>query len=220
MTTVPTVPETNKSTGSPQSSEQPPAKFACLNCSEPHTLERCQKFKGLNMQDRMKLGRKLEICFNCLRKGHASTVCKFESNCPITSCDKKHHGLFHFSKGEEPDKSSKQASRKPNSGDDQSSKKSNPGPGRKETGAGGKTGDGAQETYHVSLTTNRITLGILPVVVKAKGFDTGIKVYTLLDDGSTGVVFKESLLDKLGVTGTETVLETTKMRKSKGLCRA
>jgi hypothetical protein len=103
------------------------------------------------------------------------------------------------------------ASRKPYNGDDQSLKKMNPGPGCKETG------DGAQETYHISITTNRISLYILPVVVKAKGFDTGLKVYALLDDGSTGVVFKESLLDKLGVTGMEAVLETTTIiGKSKG----
>lgn len=165
--------------------------------------------------------RRLEICFNCLRKGHASSVCKFESNCPITSCDKKHHGLFHFSKGEEPYKGTKQAPRKPTNGDDASSKKPDPVTRQKETGAGGSAEAGSQASYHVSLTTNRISLGILPVVVKAKGFDTGIKVYALLDDGSTGVVFKESLLDKLGVEGTQSVLETTTIiGKSKEACRA
>jgi hypothetical protein len=42
-----------------------------------------------------------------------------------------------------------------------------------------------------------------------------------LDDGSTGVVFKESLLDKLRVEGTKSVLETTTIiGKSKEACHA
>ena len=209
-----------KIASTPQTSKQP-TKFACLHCSEPHTLERCQKFKGLNMQERMKQGRKLEICFNCLRKGHASTACKFDSNCLTAGCDKKHHGLFHFFKREETDKSSKQAQSGSTIRDDLSSKKSNPVAKQKSTGAGNETGAGAQESYHVNMTTNRISLGILPVVVKAKGSDTGVKVYALLDDGSTGVVFNESLLGKLGVGGTQSVLETTTIiGKSKEACRA
>jgi hypothetical protein len=59
----------------------------------------------------------------------------------------------------------------------------------------------------------------MSAVGKAKRFDTGIKVYALLDDCSTGVVFKESLLDKLGVEGTQSVLETTTIiGKSKEAC--
>jgi hypothetical protein len=160
-----------------------PLKLQSSQQSLSHTLEHCKKFKGLNLQDRLSQRRKLEICFNCLRKGHASIVCKFESNCPITSCDKKHHGLFHFYKGEEPYKNPKQAPRKPTNEDDASSKKPDPVIRQKVTGAGGSAEAGSQVSYHVSLTTNRISLGILPVVIKAKGFDTDIKVYALLDDG-------------------------------------
>ena len=89
------------------------------------------------------------------------------------------------------------------------------------TGVGKATGAGTQENYHVSFATSRISLGILPVVIKSKGSNTGIEVYTLLDNGSTGVVFKESLLDKLGVIGTPSVLETTTIiGKSKKACHA
>ena len=186
--------------------------FACLICSESHTLEHCTKFKGLNLQGTLSEGRKLEICFNCLCKKHASTVCKFKSNCPITSCDKKHLGLLHFSKEEEPYKNSKQAPRKPTNGDHTSSKKPDPVIQQKETEASDSAEAGSQASYHISLSTNCICLGTLPVVVKAKRFDTGIKVYALLDDGSTEVAFKKLLL----VEGTQADLEiTTIIGKSK-----
>jgi hypothetical protein len=140
-----TVTDEEKITSTPQTSKQP-TMFACLICSESHTLEHCRKFKGLNLQDRLSQGRKLEICFNCLCKQHASTVCKFESNCPITSCDKKHHGLFHFYKGEEPYNNSKQ----PTNGDDTSSKKPDPVNQQKETWAGGS----AEACSHKRVTTS------------------------------------------------------------------
>jgi hypothetical protein len=76
---------------------------------------------------------------------------------------------FHFFKKEETDKSSKQAQSGPTIGDDSSSKKSNPAAKQKPAGAGNETETGAQESYHVNMTTNCISFGILPVVVKAKG---------------------------------------------------
>ena len=74
------------------------------------------------------------------------------------------------------------------------------------TGAGDKlhTEDGAITQFtnqcHLKMTHKKVSLGILPVVIRSKGHNKSIQAYAFLDDGSDSVLFLESLLERLGVS--------------------
>ena len=56
------------------------------------------------------------------------------------------------------------------------------------------------------MNPSPISLGILPVRISAKGGKRLVEGYAFLDNGSTGTVFLESLVDRLGVRATLAIL--------------
>lgn len=64
---------------------------SCVNCSGAHRLTKCQRFKNLGVDERWNLVKKLQLCFNCLSKGHGSTECS-SGNCGI--CSRRHNTLL------------------------------------------------------------------------------------------------------------------------------
>ena len=207
-------------------------KVSCTYCSEGHFIERCPKFKGLKLSDRMSFAQKELLCFNCLRKGHITTDCKFDANCPIDQCDKKHHGLFHHVDSSEvpasPETESEDAEEhhincevstlSTGAGADSTAftgAGTTVNPSTAEVGADSilPTGTGIDTSedpiYHIDFRPNKVSLGILPVVITAEGSSERFIAYAFLDDGSTAVVFLEELLDKLNVTGTAARLRST-----------
>ena len=65
----------------------------CFLCSkENHRLSECSLFANEPIENRWMIVKKQKLCFNCLKFGHASNVCK-NIKCPF--CGKSHHSLLH-----------------------------------------------------------------------------------------------------------------------------
>ncbi|XP_066920798.1 uncharacterized protein [Clytia hemisphaerica] len=65
----------------------------CYVCNEPHKLWRCERFKQKSIAERRGEARKLNLCYNCLSKGHSIKDCKCQTRCK--ECQRKHHTLLH-----------------------------------------------------------------------------------------------------------------------------
>lgn len=61
----------------------------CLVCSEHHPLYMCPTFSKLVVEDKEKEIRRLQLCRNCLRKGHVVRECPSSSSC--RKCKHRHH---------------------------------------------------------------------------------------------------------------------------------
>ena len=178
----------------------------CLYCKKPHSFEKCFKFKNLEVKDRVEFGKKERICFNCLKTGHLSSNCRVYPNCCVGGCKLKHHSLFHYTQAKSSSPESTEL--KPSGTGSLSSSRS----GSQPSGASLANGAGASiQTAHILLNPNPICLGILPVRIKAKGGKRSVEGYAFLDNGSTGTVFLESLVDQLGAEATPTILNCETM---------
>ncbi|XP_075157744.1 uncharacterized protein LOC142231011 [Haematobia irritans] len=66
----------------------------CNFCDgKDHLITNCSKFSNLSPTLRFKEAKKLDLCLNCLRKGHRLSKCK-SSTC--RHCAMKHHSLLHM----------------------------------------------------------------------------------------------------------------------------
>lgn len=65
----------------------------CPQCKEGHYLNQCPKFLALNESSRIRIVKKIGVCFNCLSSSHILANCR-SSNCKI--CKGKHHTLLHL----------------------------------------------------------------------------------------------------------------------------
>ncbi|XP_076385701.1 uncharacterized protein LOC105664200 [Megachile rotundata] len=68
------------------------APTTCPACSAAHPLYKCDKFKGLSIDEKTKIVQTSQSCFNCLQQGHRVKACT-RKHCDI--CGKKHHNLLH-----------------------------------------------------------------------------------------------------------------------------
>ncbi|XP_053686219.1 uncharacterized protein LOC128735755 [Sabethes cyaneus] len=71
-------------------------KESCPCCSGEHNIYKCDTFKELAVNDRYTKVRQAGLCFNCLRRGHRTTVCNSDKTC--RTCKRKHHSLLHEDK--------------------------------------------------------------------------------------------------------------------------
>ncbi|XP_037295929.1 uncharacterized protein LOC119188381 isoform X2 [Manduca sexta] len=69
-------------------------KKLCLACNSNHPIYSCQKFHNLNLESKLSLIKKNNLCINCLRSGYTVNNCKLGS-CRL--CNKKHNTLVHNS---------------------------------------------------------------------------------------------------------------------------
>lgn len=67
----------------------------CPQCSGPHGVWRCWKFKSSSLKDRFKLVRQHGLCRACLEEGHCAKSCTKGFKCRISGCGKDHHYLIH-----------------------------------------------------------------------------------------------------------------------------
>ena len=72
-------------------------KVSCPMCQEDHKIYQCQKMRDLDVQSRINEVKRLNLCLNCLGKGHTVKVCK-AGNCK--QCDKKHNSLLHLNRSD------------------------------------------------------------------------------------------------------------------------
>lgn len=54
---------------------------SCEFCAGDHLAFKCSTFNGLSAEDRLKMVRDKQVCFNCLRRGHRSGECKSSKTC-------------------------------------------------------------------------------------------------------------------------------------------
>lgn len=91
------VKETNKNKAKRSYPEKTKAfhaeKIACALCKEGHHIQACEAFLKLDVQNRGKKVKALNICINCLRPGHFAKNCS-SGSCKV--CGAKHNTLLHF----------------------------------------------------------------------------------------------------------------------------
>jgi hypothetical protein len=66
-------------------------------------------------------------------------------------------------------------------------------------------------TAHILLSPSPISFGISPVRISAKGGKRLVERYAFLDNGSTGTIFLESLVDQLDADAIPTILNCETM---------
>lgn len=69
----------------------------CPNCKETHYINQCPKFLALNAATRIRVVKRLGLCFNCLASNHILPNCR-ASNC--RTCKGKHHTLLHMTQND------------------------------------------------------------------------------------------------------------------------
>ena len=148
----------------------------CVCCDGVHSLDLCDKFKGLERVRRVEMLRRHRLCFNCFKRAHIAKDCFKPSNCTVTGCTIKHHALVH------PDRTRE-------SGDHMSQGNGNQGTAV-QTGTAMATGAGT-----------RVCLKVVPVIVSAPGSSKQVKTYALLDDCSDVSLCSADLAESLGVSG-------------------
>ncbi|XP_047998452.1 uncharacterized protein LOC125235873 [Leguminivora glycinivorella] len=77
-------------THSNKSTKSPPT---CPVCHGAHRISECVKFKAMNVESRSSEVLKLNLCLNCLRRGHNVEQCRLVGSCQV--CKERHNTLLH-----------------------------------------------------------------------------------------------------------------------------
>lgn len=71
------------------------SQYKCQYCHKTaHSVFYCSEFKAAEVRDRIAFVRKLNLCYNCLRAGHAKDNCRISTKCQ--QCNENHHSLLHY----------------------------------------------------------------------------------------------------------------------------
>ena len=168
----------------------------CPLCSSPHKLTRCEKFKEKTPQSRRDFVIQSKLCLNCLGRNHVASECRSENTCKVPGCSQRHHTYLHPPK----DKPTATESRNtPNSTSQATPNQAIPG---QASGAGvcGATGGG---------TKTRVSLRTVPVTVTGHCDEVELTTYALLDPGSDVSLCSNSLIEQLGIQGTQATFSLT-----------
>ncbi|KAL2089185.1 hypothetical protein ACEWY4_016084 [Coilia grayii] len=150
---------------------------SCHFCSSKHTLDSCKTFMKKAHRDKLSFLKSKGICFGCLSTGHISKDCKRRLTCSM--CKRAHPSTLHI---EPKDNATKEAERPSDV------------IGSASAELCGHIGAGGQESV----------LSIVPVKVKAAKGSHVIKVYALLDPGSSATFCSEELMSRLHMRGKKT----------------
>ena len=171
----------------------------CPCCSEPHYLAACSSFKKMNRDERKKMLRDARICDNCFGPSHIAKHCWHKPNCRVSGCRWKHHTLLHLH--------DQRGARTEHTGTSQAESKPN---GQAATGAGDQTTvkEDTKGSCHSTINSSRkVCLRIVPVKIQAGGKET--KTWALLDEGSDVSLCDASLVEELGLSGTNRQYDIT-----------
>ena len=81
---------------SPGHKEAPPTRYAvCPVCNAAHPLAKCKIFIEKNLEERLQVMRKAQLCHNCFKYGHIAVGCLARSTCEVQGCKGRHHTLLH-----------------------------------------------------------------------------------------------------------------------------
>jgi hypothetical protein len=67
-------------------------RSSCVLCRGNHPLYRCRQFRKASSQQRMKVIKQNQLCFNCLGNSHRAAQCEVEWRCKF--CSRKHDSLL------------------------------------------------------------------------------------------------------------------------------
>ncbi|XP_030834878.1 uncharacterized protein LOC105444169 [Strongylocentrotus purpuratus] len=159
----------------------------CVICKESHSLFGCDKFKRMQLDDRLKLVRENRLCFNCLEKGHMSRYCKLKRVCSVYGCNRKHTKFLHQQKPEQPQQAQEEAV--------------SPSPEKIES--------------HVTGAGNmKVLLPIVPVWVYAAGSNIGVETLALLDSGSTSTFCTKKLAARVKASGLSSIVSVSTLERA------
>ncbi|XP_030849736.1 uncharacterized protein LOC115927700 [Strongylocentrotus purpuratus] len=160
----------------------------CVICKESHSLFGCDKFKRMQLDDRLKLVKENRLCFNCLEKGHMSRYCKLKRVCSVYGCNRKHTKFLHQQKPEQPQQAQEEAV--------------SPSPEKIES--------------HVTGAGNmKVLLPIVPVWVYAAGSNIGVETLALLDSGSTSTFCTKKLAARVKASGLSSIVSVSTLERAK-----
>ena len=71
-------------------------KSQCILCKQQHYFYKCDNYKEINWRERIKLVKKEEICFNCLKGNRCSAKYTSKNRCFQKECAKKHTSLHDY----------------------------------------------------------------------------------------------------------------------------
>lgn len=66
--------------------------FCCTMCNGRHTIYNCDNFGKLDAKSKLDKAKQMQLCLNCLTKGHYTRRCKSKFNC--SKCKARHHTLL------------------------------------------------------------------------------------------------------------------------------
>jgi len=92
-----TVPTSNASPSNRQSKDTKTYNSEeCPVCQQKHSIEKCERFKSMSVNERAKLAKEKTLCFFCLKSTeHIARFCKRTTRCDVGDCNKRHHPLLH-----------------------------------------------------------------------------------------------------------------------------
>ena len=154
---------------------------SCSLCGEQHSLFGCQRFKGMSTDRRRSYAMEAELCFNCLKTGHAARQCYLRRVCSVEGCGRKHTKFLHPVETEQ-------------------TETSNEMPTNQAHAMCNATGNSK---------FGRISLPTIAVKARASPSDDYVVVHALLDSGSTNSFVTEDLVRKLKLRGTKQNLTLT-----------
>ncbi|XP_067214199.1 uncharacterized protein [Linepithema humile] len=159
-------------------------KGNCPMCQEDHRIYQCQKIRDLSVQARINEVKRLNLCLNCLGKGHTVKSCK-AGNCK--RCSGKHNSLLHIE--ELSDISSKADASRPNHS-------------RKDGKAKEETSSLSEPQLVQAITTYSVkqpaqVLLSTAIVYIDDNVGNKIEARALLDNGSQSNFISSSLCDRL-----------------------
>ncbi|XP_013395337.1 uncharacterized protein LOC106162568 [Lingula anatina] len=55
----------------------------CIKCGSIHSLFGCTEFKAMKLPERLKFANDNKLCYNCLKPGHFSEMCRLQRTCSV-----------------------------------------------------------------------------------------------------------------------------------------
>ena len=190
--------QTDQNCLSQKTSPRPPWK--CAQCSGPHNVWRCRKFRSASLNDRLKTVRQRGLCKLCLDQGHTAKQCDRGFTCLISGCGKDHHYLLHFPSESVDEKNPRNPSSNAVEGSANSSNVQAPN-----TKDSSPSMASAREQDLVTVAAleagrPRVCFKVVPVKIRYPGGAREIITHAFLDSSSDASLCLDSLAREIGVT--------------------
>lgn len=190
----------------------------CSQCSGPHSIWRCWKFKSSTLNDRLKVVKQHNLCRACLEEGHFVKSCTKGFACRIAGCGESHHHLLHPSVHAESggsNTSQRNDNRTPGNSDSNAPRNSfvrtsartataRPGnqPSASAVSSSATTTTKSNKPVTVStvgVSRPRVCFKVVPVKVSSRNSNKAVTTYAFFDSGSDASLCLESLIEELDV---------------------